>query len=325
MANYRLDSSFEMIGAFWHYDSPDEKFTGTLRSRKGTAEVLTAPIYTELDDVSLRAQMEAFGSDRPFARLPSICGFTKQGNCTLLYCSNLNNEGTIDLASRQQISSVKWRASRTVMGLHLESADAQSIESGAVHLSRIKFLFQGPQNVQRTADSFAHTIPQQPIEVFKFWSSELGADITLQLLPAGGWRMGKGTQIKWAPRMLLEPSHPESTDWYTSIAFRLENFFSLFMGTSVAVKRVNLVSNSQTGWVVQKVRRQKDRVNLQSWVKCPPEAMSDALNKWLASPDEARPVELTVLGILRKSRVFDETRFLSLDVKFQEVVHSIEN
>ncbi len=40
--------------------------------------------------------------------------------------------------------------------------------------------------------------------------------------------------------------------------------------------------------------------------------MARAFERWLAVPDDEQPVERVVLSMLRKSRVFDETEFLSL-------------
>ena len=47
-------------------------------------------------------------------------------------------------------------------------------------------------------------------------------------------------------------------------------------------------------------------------MRCLASQTAEALEKWFAVPDEQRPVEKTVLGMIRKSSLFTETEFLAL-------------
>jgi hypothetical protein len=92
----------------------------------------------------------------------------------------------------------------------------------------------------------------------------------------------------------------------------LENFFTLFLGTSLSVKRVRVFQGEESGWLIQKINDHREKVSQQMWVRCPYGTVSEALAKWLSVPTEKQSVELTVLGMVRKSRLFDEIKFLSL-------------
>ena len=47
-------------------------------------------------------------------------------------------------------------------------------------------------------------------------------------------------------------------------------------------------------------------------VSCTSPILAEAYARWLSVPLEKRPVEIAVLGILRKSALFEETKFVSL-------------
>jgi len=60
------------------------------------------------------------------------------------------------------------------------------------------------------------------------------------------------------------------------------------------------------------MHRREEKVDFRAWVQCPQDKVADALARWLAIPEDNRPVEKTILGMMRKSSVFVETQFLSL-------------
>jgi hypothetical protein len=59
------------------------------------------------------------------------------------------------------------------------------------------------------------------------------------------------------------------------------------------------------------MKRRKEKVDRQMWIRCSAEQVADAFSRWLSVPVERQPVELVVLGMMRKSNVFAETEFLS--------------
>ncbi len=108
------------------------------------------------------------------------------------------------------------------------------------------------------------------------------------------------------------PEQRQSVEWFNDIAVRLENFFALCLGTSLSLKRLQLFCGDKVGWLVQNVRCRNEKFNHQMIVRTSSAVMCAAVDKWLSVPEEKRPVEKTLLGMVRKTSAFVETEFLSL-------------
>lgn len=312
MSKYRIDSSFETFGAFWEYDQPDRKFTGSLSSQKGTVELEGAPQYTELNAEAMRAIFAEINSAPDLQGSAAICGFTTLNRCTLLNPVQLSGDGLADFPTMQSVARVRYRSMRTVMGLHLESSEAAVLNGAAYYLTKIHHILPSPWRTKFTEGGTEHTVSKQAQEVFAFRSKRLGADVVCEVFAGESNRIKRGVQIKPVPRIRITPDKPQSADWLTALAFRIENFFSLILGTSVEVEHVQLFQGNQDGWVVQKVNERKEKIDRQAWVLCKSEITASALDRWLAVPRDDQPVELALLGALRKSDLFEETEFLTL-------------
>jgi hypothetical protein len=241
MSKYRVDDSFEMIGGFWRSGQEDERFTGTLTSRKGLVEIYASPRYADLDDVALRASMEEINNLSDLSQIDAICGFTTDNKCTLLNSVVLDGGGVTNFSSRQRVSRKRYRAARTVMGLHLDSSESMSIDGAAIYLSKIHRLMPAPWSSRlEKNEGTTHVIPWNTIEVFRFESAELRAEIICEVAAKGAGMNRKGVRIRAVPRIKIMPRNPQSVDWFISLAFRIENFFTLFLGTSVGLKHVQL-------------------------------------------------------------------------------------
>src|ERR1700685_4079867 len=110
MTKYRIDSSFERIGAFWRFGQQNENFTGTLRSRNGQARLLSAPSYiANMDSGAFRAAIQqTLNGQRNQKSIPSICGFTTDNLCTLLDCLVLDHGGNVHFPTGQRLSGVSY-------------------------------------------------------------------------------------------------------------------------------------------------------------------------------------------------------------------------
>jgi len=313
MGKYRIAGNFELIGAFWKPGQPDASFTGTLTSRKGRVQALSSPLYTnKLGEEAVREEFKALLSDRDLKRIPALQGFTNDNRCTLFNVLVLEGGGNTNFPTGQKLSALRYIAARTVMGLHLGAADEESLDSGSFYFTKFHHLLPTPWVAQMNSDSTSYSLPHQSKEVFKFTSVDIDAEVICEVFTGGSLKAKKGASIKPIPRIRTIPKTPRSADWFTALAFRIENFISLFLGTSLSIKRIQLFRGDEEGWVVQKINHREEKVSLQLWVRTTYAVMADALKSWLAVPVENRPVELTVLGMLRKSTLFDETEFLSL-------------
>jgi hypothetical protein len=190
------------------------------------------------------------------------------------------------------------------MGLHLDSAEAESLDGAAFYFTKIDKWLPKAGILRLTDEGMNYVSPSKALQVFKFDSTSLEAEVICEVF---------SIQMKSVPRIRITPQKRQSLDWFVSIGPRLENFFTLFLGTSVSLKAVQLFQGERnSGWLVQKWRSRREKVNYRSWVRCQPEEIVSALTKWLAVPKEQRPVEQTVLGMVRKSSLFVETEFLAL-------------
>jgi hypothetical protein len=312
MSKYRIDQDFKTFGKFWEDGNEGNEFTGTLSSRKGVTRLTASPAYGALDDSAIRAALSQMGTAREIQKRSSIRGFTKLGNCSLLNIVSLGGDGLANFPTMQGVSRDRYRAMRTVMGLHIESSDTKVLDGAAYYFSKIHHLLPLPWKTQLTEGESVHTVPNKSQEVFRFASSYLDAEVICEVFEGGSNKARKGVRIKSVPRVRITPTNPKSVDWFASLAFRLENFFTLILGTSVGIKHVQLFQGDNAGWLIQAVRRHKEKVNFQTWVRCTNSDASKALEKWLSVPNDDQIIELTLLGNVRKSSLFGETEFLTL-------------
>jgi hypothetical protein len=312
MSKFRIDSTFETFGAFWEYGSPDRKFTGAISSRKGIVEFVGSPEYAELDPQAVRAVFANMSSPPDLQGTAAICGFTRMNNCTLFSPVRLGGGGLVHFPTMQSVDRLRYRAMRTVMGLHVESSDADVLDGGACYLTKIHHLLPSPWRTTLTEGGAEHVVSNQGQDIFSFGSAFLEAEVACEVFAGGSNRLKRGVLIKPVPRIRITPQTPRSVNWFAALAFRLENFFSLMLGTSVGVKHVQLFRGEEAGWLVQKVNTRKEKIDVQTWVRCKFEDMARALERWLGVPREDQLVELTLLGALRKSNLYAETEFLTL-------------
>jgi hypothetical protein len=297
MRKYRLDSNFELIGGFWRYGTPDQTFTGTVSSRSGRVDLLTAPTLKPLNQNAFREAFLAANNRREFEPIGTICGFTTERRCSLLGTVVIDDEGLNDFPSQQQVHARRYRAWRAVMGLHIESSEATCVDSAAFYYTKIDNWLPNPWGLQIADETSTYTVPWRAKEAFRFNSNALSAELICQVFSGGSTKgLKKEARIKSVPRIKVVPKSPQSLDWFNSIAFRIENFFTLFLGTSVALKRVQLFQGDDEGWLVQKTRLREEKVNFQAWVKCQQDRVASALEKWLAVPEDKRPLKRRFLA-----------------------------
>lgn len=306
MKKYRLNATFAVVGGFWLPDKPAEPMTGNLRADRGRVRLLRSPSFKELTDDELRQAWLTLGAMDDAPRIAALCGHTKDGRCTLLHLVAEIGRGVTDLAHKVEIRADSWSAGSAVMGLHLKSTESEEIDGGTFYFTKIERWLPSAWALQITEERFTYTSTHRPSRVFEFSSIPLEAQVICEVCAVSG------KKIKSVPRIRIVPKRPRSLEWFAAIGPRLENFFALFLGTSVSLKRLQLFQGKDGGWVVRKMQRRKQKIDLQSWIRCGPDQLGRALENWFAVPEERRPVEIAVLGMLRKSSLFVETEFLGL-------------
>lgn len=312
MSKYKIDATFKTFGAFWEPDRPNQKFTGSISSSKGKVEFEGAPTYSEMDLEARRAFFAEINSPPDLQGSTAICGTTTMGGCTLLNPIKLGENGLANFSTMEKLDRVRYRAMRTVMGLHIESSEANVLDSAAYYLTKIHHFLPTPWESKMAGHSMKYKTHTAFQEVFSCRSETLKASVVCEVAAGGTDHIKRGVRIKPVPRIRILPDHPQSPDWFIALGFRLENFFSLLFGTSIPLKYVQLSQGEEVGWVVQKVNARKEKINRQLWVQCEYEQAASALRQWFAVPSDDQLVELTLLGSLRNSKLYVETEFLTL-------------
>jgi len=98
------------------------------------------------------------------------------------------------------------------------------------------------------------------------------------------------------------------------MAHRIENFFSLILGTSVCMEAVEIQISGGDFCPLVKGRRmgKSEKRDVQAWVGSSWSHTSFALSTWLSTPEGFRTLENLVGGSLGSSQTAIETQFLGL-------------
>ncbi|MGB9122824.1 MAG: HEPN domain-containing protein [Candidatus Angelobacter sp.] len=307
MKEYRLNSAVDIIGAFWPPDSTKEFTTGSLSSQDDRLYFLGSPVFkTQLtDDELLKHFDETFGSTGEWKQIHTLHGQTREGYCTLLDLVEHTADGLVDHAKRSEISAARWRVGSAIIGLHLGSDEAEALDGAAFYITKIKKLLPRAGGTRMTEEGITRIVPFKALQYFWFSSIELQTEVICEIF-------ARSENQESLPRIRLQPRTPKSVAWCWRIGPRLESFFTLFLGTSVALKSVQLFQGENIGWLVKRLRSRQEKIDYQSWVRCEGYQMAAALANWLAVPVNHRPIEKVVLNMLRKSSLFVETEFLGL-------------
>lgn len=314
MKKVSVNASFETLCAFWIPGEPEESLAGTLSSHKGKMHFLTSPKFEVLGAEALGKAFMEWGNlqNSKIDPVLSLEGRTQDEECSIFGLAEINQPGVLDLRSGEKLYARRFRVWAAVLGLRLASSTTNEIDGAAFRFTDVHEWMPFAWGMEILEEEIIYRLPRKAYKVFSFTSLNLKAEINCEL-SAGGQNRARGkTSIVPVPLILISPREPQSVEWFLALLPRLENFFSLLLGTSVAPKQVNFFQGESTGWLVQHRNRKRQKPNLQLWVKCPPDVVARAMASWLAVPEEARAIEKTLLGTLRKSSLFVETEFLGL-------------
>ena len=75
-------------------------------------------------------------------------------------------------------------------------------------------------------------------------------------------------------------------EWYFDLAYRLENLFSLLLGTSIRLDTVEVKRDGGIGSVLRADRSKKRPTDISVWVQCSASQLAAAISQWLSEPEE---------------------------------------
>ena len=163
----------------------------------------------------------------------------------------------------------------------------------------------------RANSSFLISYPLRPREIVKHTITAIGADVLIRQVFSSE---NERTQfvVKSKPIVTIVPQQSKSLSWFLDIASRLENFFSLILGVSTALTNMRIRTNSKKGYFLDHRLFNAESSRYERVIRCTPEQLCKALERWFSVPDTLRQVENLIYGTIRNSSLFVETEFLSL-------------
>jgi hypothetical protein len=306
MKEFQLNSHIDQVGGFWPPDDDKSITNGTLSSQGGRLYLSVSPKFQRLTDDELYEALMSNGSGTAWPRIGVLQGHTGEGRCTLVDLIQSTSKSVLNQPNSLKITAPVWRVGAAVMGLHIASDEAEVLDGAGYYISKIKNMLPSPGQFQMTEEGITYTTPFKALNYFTFRSVPLDADVICEIFARGHSR------FQSVPRIRIVPTTLRSLAWFSMIGPRLENFFSLILGTSVSLKSVQLFQGKEDGWLVKRFQTREEKIVHSNWVNCAPQQMAAALEKWLMFPEDQRPVETVVLNVLRKSSLFVETEFLGL-------------
>lgn len=308
MANiYRLNESIHAVGGFWPPRDPEQILNGTLISERGEIQLEAAPEFKRIGNDQFYDYFAGLGINAESRQIGTLWGHTREGRCTLFHLMETIGQGLSDAPNQIVISAERWRVGGVVMGLHLDSSETPCIDAAAFYLNKIHNLLPAAKTLNKTEDGTYYLRPSKTLTFFQFNSSALDGVVVCEIFP------GRSTNDKSVPRIKITPRKPQSVDWFFTLGHRIENFFSLLLGTSVARKSIQFFQGEKNdGWLIRKTMNPSEKIDYGSWARLTEHQMAQALEKWFAVPEDERSAERTLFNIIRKSSLFVETEFLAL-------------
>jgi hypothetical protein len=120
----RLDSRFNMIGAFWSPETPDTIMKGTLVSDEREINFITAPEYER--SVSMAPGMFSMPDS---TMIPVLHGFTDDGIFTLCQIVEQSGLGTTNFAVGQAIKARSFRVLSCLGGMYINGINDKCLTS----------------------------------------------------------------------------------------------------------------------------------------------------------------------------------------------------
>jgi hypothetical protein len=308
----RLDSHFSSVAAFWEPKTPDNVMTGTLTIDDDGIRFITSPEYARGAAVKPPdlAQMNLIS----IPRTPVLHGFFQEEECTLLQLMVIEHPGlTSYKEKRQSITSVCYRASAFISGMHTGSFDDKCIDSSRYTFTSLAEWVRTPRMEDWGKDQITINIPHEEKEILDFVVS--ATQVRIQLKIHSSLTTNKEDQareIRTHVVIEVTPPEPETLLWFWDVGNRLENLFSLLTGASLGMETFFIYRGDKSGILIRKQHDFVKRYNAIESVRSANVRFQEAITKWLSESSRFRAIENLLLGVLRKGKLFLETEFLSL-------------
>jgi ApeA N-terminal domain 1 len=172
------------------------------------------------------------------------------------------------------------------------------------------WIFASPETNQAVGDLQLIFRPLEP--VLKVSSIEQQATLSLSAEIKVRFTAKREVRSRTSISVKIECSSQNPLSWFVDIAYRLENFFSLFLGFSCPLKRVAFPEFERTTTLNGGRANKRGKIEQLVIVRANQQQLTVALLKWLSFKKEFHSFESLVYGTVRRSKLFVETEFLAL-------------
>ena len=309
----RLDSQFSIVCAFWAPDATDDVYTGTLTVDEHGITFTTAPKYNRRVSEADLSSVMGFLRGSVAARLPVLHGFTADGPCSLCQVIEVDQPGLTDFRSGQSIGATTYRAMVCVMGMHFGGVNDKCLSSARYTFSGLSEWLPSAARESWEKEYVVLKVPLNERDVLAFGLRARRVEVILKVFPELTNSKTDGARLSRSVAY-VEIGSPvaESLSWYHYIGNRLENLFSLFTGTSLALETIFVYRGEDSGHIIEKCSNHARRFDPRECVRCTASQIANSIAIWLCEPPEFQSVENLALGVARKGKLFVETEFLSL-------------
>jgi hypothetical protein len=254
----------------------------------------------------------SFGGGVP-TRLPVLHGFTEDGPCTLCQLIEIDHPGRKDFGLEQSIVATTYRAMVCVMGMHLGGVNDKCLNSARYTFSGLSEWLPRAASESWEKEHIVLKVPLHERDIFAFGLRESRIDVSLKVFPeltnseSDGGRLSRSV-----PYVEIGSADVECLSWFRHIGNRLENLFSLLTGTSQSLEMIFVYRGEDGGQIIEKRNTHARPFDPRECVHCTASEIANSMAIWLCEPPRFRSVENLALGVVRKSKLFVETEFLSL-------------
>jgi hypothetical protein len=213
----------------------------------------------------------------------------------------------------QSITSVRYRASALVSGMHTGAFDDKCLDSARFTFTSLAEWVTTPRMEEWGKDQVTINVPNEEKEILNFLVPATQVRVELKLHSSLTTnKENQAREIKTHVVIKVTPAGLETLSWFIDMGNRLENLFSLLTGTSLGMETLFVYRGDKSGILIRKQHDFVEPYKAFEAVRTTNARFQDAITTWLSESSRFRAIENLLLGVLRRGKLFLETEFLSL-------------
>lgn len=305
---HTLHETFELTGRFWFPEDPETRIGGILRYSSGR-------ITLEL--------LGAFGSlGRDEVReAETIVGLTNEGPCTLRKCARTDATWSLFVGEGETHRS-SWRALHLFVGAEFPTAEDALFRSVRFRFDQLEHWLATAAFTQQQVDD---DDTRRIVTTYEFPQEErvelpgLEGALTLGTILSRSGEIFSTMTLSRKAHIEIEPTAPQSFDWFMDRLFELDSLVGLLVGDAVAPTEIFGVTpgdDAKSVSILFRVQGEpRDRALLPPDMILPHTEMGsrfpEIVERWFTRIDDLRTVIALLFGTL-VTELPTEFRFLAL-------------